>query len=419
MKNSERKKALMLLLITLGGLTGCSKNENKENNNYEVFPEAVVTTTNTPEPTERPIPTVTQYVLASPTVTPYVTTIPTVIPVQGNLRTCNDYREVKGKNVNVRFSANTDSLILGQVNTGDTCTCLAEYKDWSLVMVGNTIGYIKTSYLTKNYSFDSQYTYEEELDIAYTTSGLYFRLSPEVNDYNKITLIPNKAEVRVIGRTNNGWKIVKYNGKIGFVSGKYLSSLKEKLQSTFPEIKNLEVQGIVSLKRDSSLLYNPNSSAQVVKNFKVYQSAEVLGKSNGYYLVKVDSTVGYINEKDVKKLGNIAVDVNLPGQRLKYYHNNDLIMNTLVSTGAKGTPTPTGLYKIDDMTPGCWFTSEEYGYKVWVERAMHLIDGIYIHDIKNRKMGTPKSHGCISMEPADAFFLYDHVRIGTDVSIHK
>lgn len=106
------------------------------------------------------------------------------------------------------------------------------------------------------------------------------------------------------------------------------------------------------------------------------------------------------------------IDVDLDGQILVAYEGELPIYATLFSAGTKQTPTETGIYRMwkkmaeTDMNgltgedpystatvPWTQFFSPERGL------ALHTS---YWHD----GFGTPKSHGCINLAPADARWLY-------------
>ncbi len=403
----KNKKIAAFLLAMFGGLTGCTKNEPKQNNKI-VNPDSTVLYLKATE--YKPVPSSTKLEV------PVATIAPSVLQT-GNLKACNVSKIVNANNVNMRLDTNTKSLVLGQLNKGDKCTCVAEYKDWSLVLVGRMLCFIKSEFLDVDYIGDSLYSYVEDLDIVYATTGVNFRLSPEVNDYNKIMLIPKNSEIEVFGRTNNDWYLAKYNGCIGYVCSQYTKSLRSKIESTYPEIKDLKIQKIVSMKNNSFLLQKPNSSSSRIKNLEVYESAEVLAEVNRYYLVKVGQEVGYVLKDEVKSLGDPCIIIDLSEQKFKLYQNNEIILCTLVSTGKSSSPTPIGLYKIECKTPGCYLIGPDY--EVWVNYWMQISGNIGIHDIENRKMGTPKSHGCISMALKDASFTYDHCHVGTKVNIQR
>ena len=145
----KKRGALLLVLTMLSWITtGCTSNSTASTDQVAVTPQ-VVSATEAPVPyifTPTAVPAVTQYVL-TPTPTPEVTVAPTPIPQVGDLRACYATKRVNGNNVNMRFSPSTDSLNLGQVNSGDIVTCVAEYKDWSLVNFWGQLCFIKSKYL--------------------------------------------------------------------------------------------------------------------------------------------------------------------------------------------------------------------------------------------------------------------------------
>lgn len=417
----KKASTTLLLLAAVGGLTGCSQKETT------VFPEIKVTNAPAPyvytvEPTSEPEITATPYVLTASPV-PTATVAPTPVPQVGNLRACSGTKVINKNGVNMRFGPGTDYMKLGQLNKGDRCTCIAEYKDWSIVMYWDTICFIKSEFLDTEYAYASPYTYEEDFDIVYATSGLNFRLDPEVKDGNKIELIPRGSEIKVIGKTSNGWYLAKYNGKIGYVSAEYTRSLKEKVQAKYPEIRELRVQSIGALKKYSSLMEYPTQSSGVVRNLDIYESVEILSEADGYYFVKVGETVGYVSKKDVKKLSDTCILIDLSEQRLRLYCHADLILNTLVSTGKSSTPTPEGNFSVKGMARYRTLTGP--GYSSDVEYWMDLdtedyghAGGYGLHSMDGTK-GKPKSHGCIREDLEDAKFVYEHSKVGTSVNIHR
>ncbi|HLU66333.1 MAG TPA: L,D-transpeptidase, partial [Kofleriaceae bacterium] len=109
--------------------------------------------------------------------------------------------------------------------------------------------------------------------------------------------------------------------------------------------------------------------------------------------------------------GERWIDIDLTSQVLVAYEGERPVYATLVSSGAKKTPTPTGVYRVwlkfaeTDMSGGM---GESDAYSVatvpWTQfyardLALHTS---YWHD----KFGTPRSHGCINLAPIDARFLY-------------
>ncbi|HEU5055158.1 MAG TPA: L,D-transpeptidase [Kofleriaceae bacterium] len=104
-------------------------------------------------------------------------------------------------------------------------------------------------------------------------------------------------------------------------------------------------------------------------------------------------------------------DIDLDQQTLVAYEGELPVYATLVSSGAKKTPSETGVFRIwvkfaeTDMS-GQMADEEAYSVATvpWTQYyakdlALHTT---YWHD----KLGTARSHGCINLAPADARFLY-------------
>jgi hypothetical protein len=110
--------------------------------------------------------------------------------------------------------------------------------------------------------------------------------------------------------------------------------------------------------------------------------------------------------------GERWIDVDLDSQILVAYEGELPVYATLVSSGAKGTPTETGVYRmwVKRSEADMKGLSGEDPYSVatvpWTQffspeddLALHTA---YWHD----KFGTPRSHGCVNLSPKDARWLY-------------
>jgi len=113
--------------------------------------------------------------------------------------------------------------------------------------------------------------------------------------------------------------------------------------------------------------------------------------------------------------------VNLVKQTLTVYDNCKLVFATLISSGANSW-TFEGrfaiLYKVEysSITPPPESTSKYYiqGVPYFMTYAGNFgFHGAYWHDA----FGTPASHGCINLSPADAKWLYDWAGLGERVII--
>ncbi len=104
------------------------------------------------------------------------------------------------------------------------------------------------------------------------------------------------------------------------------------------------------------------------------------------------------------------IDVDLDSQVLVAYEGERPVYATLVATGSKKNPTPTGIHRIwikfaeTDMSDLAGESPYSVATVPWTQfyakdLALHTA---YWHDT----FGTPRSHGCTNLAPADARFLY-------------
>lgn len=110
--------------------------------------------------------------------------------------------------------------------------------------------------------------------------------------------------------------------------------------------------------------------------------------------------------------GERWIDIDLDSQILVAYEGEIAVYATLVSSGAKDTPTETGIYRmwLKESEADMKGLSGEDPYSVatvpWTqffspERGLALHTA-YWHD----QFGTVKSHGCVNLSPHDARWLY-------------
>lgn len=120
--------------------------------------------------------------------------------------------------------------------------------------------------------------------------------------------------------------------------------------------------------------------------------------------------------------GGRLIEISIAEQRLRAWEGNRVAIDTAVSTGARGTETPTGRFAIQSRETMHWSTR----FGVWMPYAMRVVGGIFIHElpltadgrrIGSSSIGRPVSHGCIRVPIGTARRLYDWTTVGTPVVI--
>lgn len=131
------------------------------------------------------------------------------------------------------------------------------------------------------------------------------------------------------------------------------------------------------------------------------------------------SQQGYVRGLD--DIGGTYVEVDLTQQKLYYYVDGEITLETSVVTGnmARRMGTPEGINFVYNKQRNR--TLRGPGYSSFVKYWMPVKGGIGLHDASWRsKFGgeiykTNGSHGCINMATEIAAQLYDMVEIGTPV----
>jgi lipoprotein-anchoring transpeptidase ErfK/SrfK len=113
------------------------------------------------------------------------------------------------------------------------------------------------------------------------------------------------------------------------------------------------------------------------------------------------------------------IDIDLSEQKLSAFDGENLVRAFLVSTGLRGTPTPTGTFSIYSRSrsslmagPGYYLPNVQWVNRFNESRSIH---GTYWH----HNFGHPMSHGCVNATNGDAEFIYTWAPMGTPVFIHQ
>ena len=136
----------------------------------------------------------------------------------------SDYVDLKSKSlyvsatrVNFRSGPSTSYSIIGKLLIGDKVEVISTSNGWSKIRYNGKIGYASSKYLSSS-SPESNTITKKYVNV----SSLNVRSGPSTNN-SIIGKLSNGDKVEVIS-TSNGWSKIKYSGKTGYVSSKYLSS---------------------------------------------------------------------------------------------------------------------------------------------------------------------------------------------------
>ena len=253
-----------------------------------------------------------------------------------------------------------------------------------------------------------------------------FRVAPSL-DAKRITSINANEEVETLAKTDNNWYLVKYNNKLGYISGEYVYSLLDSINSSYPELK-LENMNVLKLVYVSYSSLNVRSGVgkdnEKVGCFYRYDCLRVLKETDGwYFVIDNDNNFGYVDKQFTKDLDGKYIVIDLSEQKLWLYDENNVLLSTNIVTGKLDTPTNLGFFKIYGKQTNRYLTGEDY--RSFVNYWMPFNGGIGMHDATwRKKFGgniyiNDGSHGCVNMPLDITDDIYNNVSVGTKVLVHK
>ncbi len=121
-------------------------------------------------------------------------------------------------------------------------------------------------------------------------------------------------------------------------------------------------------------------------------------------------------------IGNTYVEIDYTNQRMWYYKDGALLVETAVVTGnvSAGTASPEGVFCLVGKEEDATLVGEDY--KTPVDYWMPFYGGVGIHDADTWRSTYggdiymwSGSHGCINTPTAQAAIIYENIEIGTPI----
>lgn len=338
-----------------------------------------------------------------------------VIPAGGEVIATDD--------VNMRLGPGKEYAKIGSIGKGGIATGIGFTNDgWILLKYNNKLGFVSSEYLslveTAALNEEKEQEYISKIPYVYTITSVNLRKGPSVES-ERYKVLKSGVCLEVVGFTN-GFYQVMYEGNMYYVSSKYVASdPNSKYRDDIIKVVYANTDSL-NLREDS------NTDSRILYTLDKYEVCEVLGEKDDFYLVRVNNMIGYVYQKYVTNLNNTFIVVDISEQKLTVYDGNDIYLETDVVTGKKGEhDTPTGMYKMGSKDTDTYLSSQKYGYNTHVDYWMPFNGGIGLHDAawRNKFGGSiyenNGSHGCVNIPHNDAEDIYNHVKRGTKVLVHK
>ena len=146
-----------------------------------------------------------------------------------------------------------------------------------------------------------------------------------------------------------------------------------------------------------------------------------------YKILIYNGKKGYVKDKEVKKILQEFIDVDISEQKLRYYDSDGkVIVKSDIVTGLpiKDRETRKGWFKIFAMNTNRYLVGPNY--KSYVSFFMPFDGGIGLHDADGwrKEYGgniykTNGSHGCVNMPYNKVKKVYKKAKVGTRVLVHR
>ena len=129
--------------------------------------------------------------------------------------------------------------------------------------------------------------------------------------------------------------------------------------------------------------------------------------------------------RDTNDIGDTYVEIDITNQRMVFYKDGYLLVDTPVVTGcvSKGYSTPTGCFALDAMRSPAVLKGP--GYASPVTYWMPFSGGVGIHDATWRSqfggqiyLGSG-SHGCVNTPKDQAAIIYNNISVGVPIVVYE
>jgi hypothetical protein len=232
----------------------------------------------------------------------------------------------------------------------------------------------------------------------------------------KITLQFKNENVIIDNKTFASWLTLDSNMRINFIPSKsipFVRGLASKFDEIIPSVTITSSKGETKTIKGGDIGVRLNVFKELSKIIENVRNAEIVTREPAYGMKGLPAGVFDSNKT--------YVEISISDQKLWYYKNGTLIIESAVVTGCPklGHATPGGAYYVKYMETNAELKGP--GYSAHVRYWMPFNNGIGLHDARWRnKFGNALyladgSHGCINLPLATAQTIYQHISPGTIV----
>ncbi|MES1041134.1 SH3 domain-containing protein [Peribacillus simplex] len=209
-------------------------------------------------------------------------------------KTTTKFVNVSSGTLNMRKSGSESASIVAKLSKGTKVTVYSESKGWAKIKANGKDGHVSAEYLSTTKPSTAVTPEKTTTKYVNISSGTLNMRKNGSESASIVAKLSRGTEVTVYSESK-GWAKIKANGKEGYVSTDFLSTIKPGADSK-PSIPDKTTTKYVNVSTGSlNMRNNPSESASVIVKLARGVEVEVISESNGWSKVKAYGGEGYVN----------------------------------------------------------------------------------------------------------------------------
>ncbi|MCM3570725.1 SH3 domain-containing protein [Neobacillus mesonae] len=222
---------------------------------------------------------------------------PTTVQTSINSKIVTKYVNIDGGSLNLRQSASTSSAVVASLSKGTAVSVYSEANGWAKIKANGKVGYVSSKFLSSANAGGPSKQPAASVTTKYVDiNGGSLNLRQSASTSSAVVASLSKGTAVSVYSEANGWAKIKANGKVGYVSSKFLSSAnagglsKQPAASVTTKYVNIE-GGSLNLRQRAS------TSSAVVASLSKGTAVSVYSEANGWAKIKANGKEGYVSSK--------------------------------------------------------------------------------------------------------------------------
>ncbi|SFU79758.1 Uncharacterized conserved protein YgiM, contains N-terminal SH3 domain, DUF1202 family, partial [Clostridium sp. DSM 8431] len=220
--------------------------------------------------------------------------------------------------LNIRQTADANSISLGTLKNGDTFEIISKVGDWYNIKSQDTVGFISAKYvqeITGNETTidDVIQTMTESHEETKARSSLVSESGVVVNVASNLRVrsaastsseaigyLLNGQGVSITGE-ESGWYKIDFNGHTGYVSKEYVQKGNASSQSAATEEADSGNGQVVNVSSTLNIRSGAGTGSSVVGYLRNGEIVNIIGKQGNWYRINYNGTTGYVSADYLQK----------------------------------------------------------------------------------------------------------------------